>query len=444
MAPCRIKEVAVHFLPVKNRVPLKFGAQVVTEVSCARVRLVVEDSVGRRATGWGETPLAVAWVWPSEGLEWSARQQRLQEAVLEIARAASSSGQWSHPMEFAPQMLAAVPLDDLPLLARLCCLSPFDLAAFDAFGSLAGAPVFSLLDWPLEPWLGSGFAGRQISDYLRPAPRSLPVWHLVGGLDPLDDRDLTGGEPEDGHPLTLRQWIARDGLRCLKVKLTGTDLPADFHRYAAVGSIAADTGVSWLSADFNCTVTDPGYVVEFLDRLLAEQPETYARTLYIEQPFPHDLHRHQIDVRPVSARKPLFLDESAHDWEHVRLGRELGWSGVALKTCKTLSGALLSLCWARQHGMSLMVQDLTNPMLAQISHVLLAAHAGTLMGVESNSMQFYPAASAPEAAVHPGLFRRREGRLDLSSLGGTGFGYRVEEIQRRLPPAALELVSSAG
>ena len=40
-----------------------------------------------------------------------------------------------------------------------------------------------------------------------------------------------------------------------------------------------------------------------------------------------------------------------------------------------------------------MVQDLTNPMLAQIPHVLLGAHAGTIMGVESNGMQFYPEAS---------------------------------------------------
>ena len=81
--------------------------------------------------------------------------------------------------------------------------------------------------------------------------------------------------------------------------------------------------------------------------------------LYIEQPFPHDLEAHQIDVHSVSARKPLFMDESAHDWQLIRLGRELGWTGVALKTCKTLTGALLSLCWAREHGMDLMVQDLT-------------------------------------------------------------------------------------
>ena len=111
----------------------------------------------------------------------------------------------------------------------------------------------------------------------------------------------------------------------------------------------------------------------------------------------------------MSARKPLFLDESAHDWQQVRLGRELGWSGVALKTCKTQSGAILSACWARAHGMPLMVQDLTNPMLAQIPHCRLAAHAATIMGVETNSMQFYPAASAIEARIHPGLYRRRNG-----------------------------------
>src|SRR2546430_2747732 len=130
------------------------------------------------------------------------------------------------------------------------------------------------------------------------------------------------------------------------------------------------------------------------------------------------------------------MDESAHDWKMVKIGRELGWTGVALKTCKTLTGALLSLCWARAHGMTLMVQDLTNPMLAIIPHVLLAAHAGTIMGVECNAMQFYPDASVAEERVHPGLFRRRAGVLDLSTLRGAGFGYRVEEIGRALPAAA--------
>jgi hypothetical protein len=77
-------------------------------------------------------------------------------------------------------------------------------------------------------------------------------------------------------------------------------------------------------------------------------------------------------------------------------------------------------------------------MLAQIPHVLLAAHADTIMGVESNAMQFYPEASLPEARVHPGLYTRRDGVLDLSTLTGPGFGYRFDEIGREMPePVAL-------
>ena len=83
--------------------------------------------------------------------------------------------------------------------------------------------------------------------------------------------------------------------------------------------------------------------------------------------------------------------------------------------------------------MPLMVQDLSNPMLAQILHVQLAAHADTIMGVETNAMQFFPDASAAEARVHPGLYRRRNGRIDLRTIGATGFGYRLEEIDRALP-----------
>ena len=55
------------------------------------------------------------------------------------------------------------------------------------------------------------------------------------------------------------------------------------------------------------------------------------------------------------------------------------------------------------------------------------------MGVETNSMQFYPAASAAEAEVHPGIYRRRDGQVDLTTLSGPGFGYRLDDIDRTLP-----------
>jgi hypothetical protein len=96
--------------------------------------------------------------------------------------------------------------------------------------------------------------------------------------------------------------------------------------------------------------------------------------------------------------------------------------------------------------MAIMVQDLTNPMLAIIPHLRLAAHAGTFAGVETNASQFYPEASLPEAAVHPGMYRRRNGQVRLDSLRGPGFGMRVAEIARPLPSptAASGTLADAG
>ncbi|MBM4081027.1 MAG: hypothetical protein FJ278_15090, partial [Planctomycetes bacterium] len=282
------------------------------------------------------------------------------------------------------------------------------------------------------------FAGKFPADFLvMPRPDELPAWHLVGGKDWIDPSERDGTEPKDGYPVLLRDWIRRDGLKCLKVKLRGNDAKWDYDRLAKVGQIAIEENADWLTSDFNCTVTDPAYVNDILDRLLVEHPRMYGMILYVEQPFPYELEKNQIDVHSVSARKPLFMDESAHDWHLIKLGRTLGWTGVALKTCKTQTGALLSLCWAKAHGMTLMVQDLTNPMLAQIPHCLLAAHAGTIMGVETNAMQFYPEASRPEEAVHPGLYKRCNGKVNLGTLGGPGFGYGLERIQRQLLPPAV-------
>ncbi|MCL4544455.1 MAG: hypothetical protein M1118_07645 [Chloroflexi bacterium] len=447
----------LYFLPVDTRLPLKFGRETLTSIVVARVRLNVEDVDGRRATGWGETPLNVQWVWPSE-LPYDERLAAIQALCGRLTSAWADFAVWGHPLEvghaFVEQQLPALHSESnrsraggalLPYLAALVCCSPFDLALHDAYGKLLGLPTYTTYGPPFltrdlaqfitpAPDSPIRFAGLFPQDFLASRPPSrLVAWHLVGGKDPITPEDLTGSEPNDGYPVLLRDWIRSDGLTCLKVKLAGNDERWDYERLVAVGRVAIEEGCLWLSADFNCTVPSTDYVNTILDRLLYQEPRIYGMLLYVEQPFPYDLESHRLDVRSVAARKPLFLDESAHDWRHIELGRRLGWSGVALKTCKTQTGSLLSLSWARAHGMTLMVQDLTNPMLAQIPHVLLAAHAQTIMGVETNAVQFYPEASHPEAAVHPGLFQRRGGAVDLSTVKGSGFGYRCAEIERVLP-----------
>jgi L-alanine-DL-glutamate epimerase-like enolase superfamily enzyme len=376
----------------------------------------------------------------------------LKDSCIDLTRAWAEFKSSGHPLEigqaFQREVLPRISRrvvdgETLPHLAALVCCSAFNIALHDAFGNLHNVPIYATYSFD---WLSQDladffddpiFAGKYPADYLQPRRNDLIAWHLVGGLDPLTTHDLRGDEPDDGYPILLPDWIRRDGLKALKIKLRGNDAAWDLDRLIRVGRIAQQHNVEALSADFNCTVTDPKYVNEILDALKRDHPEINDRLLYVEQPFPYELERDRIDVYSVSARKPLFLDESAHDWRLVRLGKSLGWNGVALKTCKTQSGAILSLCWARAHGMQLMVQDLTNPMLAMIPHALLAAHAGTIMGVETNACQFYPDASGAEESVHPGLYKRRNGRIELSSIRGSGFGYRLDEIHRRLPEPAM-------
>ena len=450
-----VKASDLYFLPIEMRVPLKFGRETSTHTTCARAKVTVEDRSGKTAEGWGETPLSVGWGWPSS-LSFARREDGMKEFCRELSADWPIFGVSGHPVEVGhaylgqrlPEILAAFNAETgaaMPWLAALICSSAFDLAVHDAFGNLLGKPTYDTytgvyLNRDLSAYLKPAphttidFSGKFPADFFEaPLPRSLRAWHLVGGLDKIEVSELSDEDPRDGYPILLEDWIGRDGLKCLKVKLRGNDSAWDYQRLVSVGRQGMEHGVEWLTCDFNCTVDEPQYVNEILDRIMREHPRIYGMILYVEQPFPYDLEANRIDVHSISARKPLFMDESAHDWEKVMLGRELGWTGVALKTCKTQTGALLSLCWAKAHGMGLMVQDLTNPMLAQIPHVLLAACAGTIMGVETNAMQFYPEASLPEAEIHPGLYTRRNGEVDLSTLGKTGFGYRVEEIRRTLP-----------
>jgi len=457
-------DVKLYFLPVETRVPLKFGTETLTSVTCARVCMRVVDKNGKITEGWGETPISVQWIWPSK-LPYSERYTALEAFCLLLVDAWREFGAIGHPMEvgysFQTDQLHALleefnsgrgNAEPMPHLAALVCCSAFDIALHDAYGKACCVPIYKTyndrymnddLSAFLTPADGAevSFEGKYPEDDLVSPPETLNAWHLVGGMDKIDESELDANDPDDGYPVLLRDWIRRDGLKCLKIKLRGNDSDWDYNRLVKVGEISLQEGVEALTADFNCTVTDPEYVIDILDCLESAHPAIHRMILYVEQPFPYDLEKNPIDVHELSAIKPLFLDESAHDWKFVKLGHSLGWNGVALKTCKTQTGAILSACWARAHDMSLMVQDLTNPMAAQIPHVLLAANVGTIMGVETNAMQFYPEASAKEEAVHPGLYRRRDGCVDLTTIHGPGFGYRLDEIRRVLPEPAVDFRS---
>src|SRR4051812_2325006 len=95
----RTVSTGLYFLPVQTRVPLKFGHETLTQVTCARARVVVADSTGRRAEGWGETPLSAQWVWPSSVVPLEERIEALKNFSIQLAELWASVRTRGHALE---------------------------------------------------------------------------------------------------------------------------------------------------------------------------------------------------------------------------------------------------------------------------------------------------------------------------------------------------------
>ncbi len=125
----------------------------------------------------------------------------------------------------------------------------------------------------------------------------------------------------------------------------------------------------------------------------------------------------------------MIIDESLVGLETFELAMELGWSGIALKSCKGQSGSLVLAAKAGEMGIPYTVQDLTNPSLALIHSVGLGARLNTMMGVEANSRQFFPGSTRlGEKTVHDGVFTVTNGVASTASIRGTGLGYQMDRI----------------
>ena len=225
----------------------------------------------------------------------------------------------------------------------------------------------------------------------------MPLYHLVGALDPLTDGDINQ-RLNDGLPETLGEWIVTDGLTHLKIKLNGDDLPWDVERVVGVERVAVEaqarSGVTtWhYSLDFNEKCASVEYLLDFLRQLEERSPAALARVHYIEQPTHRDLKEHpENKMHKAAAIKPVVIDESLVDLESLQLAREQGYSGVALKACKGHTEALLMGAAAQKYGMFLCVQDLSCPGYSFLHSASLAARIPTIAAIEGNSRQYCPA-----------------------------------------------------
>jgi L-alanine-DL-glutamate epimerase-like enolase superfamily enzyme len=321
--------------------------------------------------------------------------------------------------------------EPIPPLCTLVVASPFDAALHDALGKAHGLSCWytygrDFMSHDLGHYLGSEFAGHDLAHFvLREPVPSLPLYHLVGALDPLTPAEVVT-PVGDGLPETLGEWITYNGLTHLKIKLNGDDTAWDVERVLGVDAVAEQTrpGGPWsYSLDFNERCPDVAVLLDFLHRLRQLGERAYQRVAYIEQPTARDLkaNRHQT-MHAASALRPVVIDESLLDLETLQLAREMGYTGAALKACKGQSQSLLMAAAAQKFGMFLCVQDLTCPGASLIHSASLAAHIPGLQAIEANARQYVPAANAEWTARFPGIFHITHGTMNTSALNAPGLG----------------------
>lgn len=451
----RIINVETFKVPTRCRTPLKFGAVVVDELPIGYARATVENRAGQRAVGWGAMFLMDLWAWPVSNASHAVKNQLMCDLFDAYAKVVGSYNHFGHPIEIFMETKAELerlnrqlcarltPGELMPHLGALICASPVDHALHDAFGHVNGIDSYcgygaEHMAFDLSRYLGAEYRDVYPSQFLRQeyAPQ-IPVFHLVGGLDLLHAHEVTDAFPQDGIPNSLDKWIEHDGVFCLKVKLQGRNLEWDLARTLEVSRIYHQVRTTtrpdlparpYLTADTNEQCESPEYIVEYLAKLREQAPQVYDEILYIEQPTERDLTAHRWDMRAIAKHKPVLIDESLSTIEDFQLAVELGWSGIALKSCKCLSSDLLFIPLAEMNRIPYAVQDLTNPSLALLHSGGLAARTHTILGVEANSRQFFPAANAREAAIHPELYNVRNGVAKTATLRGTGLGMQVEKM----------------
>ncbi len=443
----RLLEVKAQTERHAYRTPIKFGGRVVTDAVLVNVTVDVETRDGRRGQGFGSMPMGNVWAWPTDNVPVESTLNAMVDLAQRVVQAANDYQGIGHPLEIthdlsqgyqgaADEVAAAGGLaEPIPRLAQLVTASPVEAAIHDALGKTLGENSYNLLgeefvNRDLSAYLTDEFADEYLDQYTLRTPKpSMPLYHLIGALDPLTDSDIEA-RINDGLPETLPEWIAADGLTHLKIKLNGDNLEWDVARVVAIERVAAEAQAArgcntWVySADFNERCENVQYVLDFLAKVGEQSPPALERLQYIEQPTNRDLKAH-MDVRMHEAakRKPVVIDESLVDLESLLLSRELGYSGVALKACKGHSEALLMGAAAQKYGMFLCVQDLTCPGASFLHSASLSARIPTIAAIEGNARQYCPAANEAWADRFPTMFQVTDGTLGTHVLDGPGLGF---------------------
>lgn len=453
----RIDSIDFHVLPMRTRLPFRYGIATLTSLPhlLVRARLVVDDQewTGQSADGlppkWftkdPETPHEI------DLAEMIAAIQNAGRIGLNAAERPRTFFEWWQDLTSEQTSWAGV--REVPPLLAGFGTSLIERAILDALCRAAGRPLWKLLQ---ENTLRIDLkhVRRELNS---PAPQiitNLPpphlhVRHTVGLADPLSEAEIPPGHRiDDGLPQSLEASISRYGLRSFKLKLSG-NLDDDRHRLGDLAmlmdrlaidapSFTMDGNEHFLAmADFRA----------YWEELAADSKASRVlnEVRFIEQP----VHRSEALDSSVGKvlgqwndRPPIIIDESDGSLDDLPRALELGYDGTSHKNCKGIVKGLANAALLRNRPNTVLSgEDLANvgPVALQQDLAMMA-----ILGVddvERNGHHYFRGLSALTAEDqsgilndHPDLYTPlpdstptlalTSGKLSLQSVNESPFGCR--------------------
>ncbi|MEE2887751.1 MAG: hypothetical protein VX951_10015 [Planctomycetota bacterium] len=420
-----LDEVQTFVRRVPTRMPFRFGSVTMTELSVVHLRVRFGTADGRAAQGVSSSVLSPMWFDKNPDLDFDAKQHNLLIAMSLAAGSYIEAGcapAYELHCIAQPEVRRQCEARGIPALPSSFGVALLDSAVVDGLCHLEGSTLHQGL---VSDLFGFGpVAG------LPAQPRArVHLRHTVGLGDPLVASDVA--EPlDDGLPETLEEVVREYGVRYFKVKVSD-DTEQNLQRLHRIQDVlAAHADPSYrIVFDGNESYADMATFAGFFEAYRTDSAlsDLYERTLWFEQPVERDASLQDSVIEsllPISAHRPVILDESDGTDETVEHALSLGYGGVSAKNCKGIFRTLHSFRvlqeWKQRlgHPGILAAEDLTHPGLRALQQDTAVIATLGIDHAERNGHHYvrgleYLTPHEQEVALrdYPDLYERTSGGL---------------------------------
>ena len=373
----RILDAKLIFQAHELSPPLVIGKGTIETITEATCQVTITNGTITRQ-GFGTVLLSHVWCWPEatdEDKDFALRGacETVAKAITQQQPSDSLLGLGHRVISLSDQLL-----EHLPPLARRVCCAPLDNAIHDAAGCIAGCSSFDLFtqhgNSPFDATF-PGFGAASAIDSMLHQPKASVDAQMVVGIKT--------------SPKNVCDYCTLHSIRRLKIKIGSGDIELDVNHVIAVcKAMPPVDGYLDITLDANGCYESADKLTEFLSMLRHAAPEVAVCVSAIEQPSMSPETAERQLWSQISADTPLLVDETFTDLDDLKHANACGWNGLAIKSCRGQTLALLGAAWGHARGWKNTVMDLTSPNIAAIHTVLLASRISGVTTAEVNAAQF--------------------------------------------------------